>query len=447
MRRRLVATFVEFWEDATASLKPVAVDLWLQTKHWPSFQALPLARVLHHSWINTVRRHSARTGGPSRTTALTIRSVAVQSAVHNRWIFRTALFYIGAYSSIGLAILIPPLSASLSNTTLSLLTIAGIGVSAPALWALLNFFIGSISRIPPLSFIPLFGSFAGLGATTSAAWWIIRGDGSALLRASVERLDLTAVNKIQAAHTASTLVVAIALYATCNTLLDLWGQLTGFRSPGEILSRRFNGYPPPAHIGIESYLRLMSLIEQHRSEFRKRSTKRRIASSIRFQRGEIIAEVDRCIRSYGGSTSDRNLYRGRSEALSHRLKEHERGLFDALAPHEVDHILEEMTKDIESLCSKGWQKDSGNTRRSFWLRALGITRRLVPAVALGAFGLAYPRIPMVDPSEAGTGAVQAAIISAAIALLFTSEMPVEGRTTNIFARRGRDRNESDQPAG
>ncbi|GGS03787.1 hypothetical protein GCM10010169_55690 [Micromonospora fulviviridis] len=318
-----------------------------------------------------------------------------------------------------------------------------VGFGAIMSWMLLTLIFGALARIPPLSFAPLLVRLAEIGASALFAWWIIRGNGNALLESFMNRDSVAQSDRVLTLAIVHTFAIATALYVVGAFVVDFMFYIAGSRSPVEVLSRRINGYPPPLHIAVETYLCLITYIDRSRSCMHKRAVKKAIVSIIRFHRSEMILDIDRCVRSFGGSLEDKALYRNRTEAVACRLRDHERKLLDSSTPREVDSVLQEMTSEVESLCVNGWQEASAQVKRDLRVHLAGFVRRVVPAIGLAALGFFYPQLPTVDPAGSGTGAVQATIIAAAIALLFASDLPLDGGVANFLGRRGRGRSERD----
>ncbi|MEV4664349.1 hypothetical protein AB0J85_20655 [Micromonospora echinofusca] len=128
----------------------------------------------------------------------------------------------------------------------------------------------------------------------------------------------------------------------------------------------------------------------------------------------------------------------RTEAFSSRLEEHERRLLDSMAPQEVDSILEKIINEVKALCDGEWPDAEAQQQQGLRSRLAVIARRIVPAAALVLMSVFYPKLPAVDPDAAGTGPIQAAFVTGALALLVASDVNSEGRLSSLLGRRGRD---------
>ncbi|SCL61903.1 hypothetical protein GA0070606_3523 [Micromonospora citrea] len=425
-------------EDLAQSLKILALDVHSRVRHWPATRALAYARGLNRSWLDIASRYSS-TDGPADSTVLAIRRIATYSAIHDTWTWRYILAAVGAASGIFALAGIPLLTTSLLSPQLSGGEVAGVGVLAFILSLVAIATLAPLAHIPPFSFAPLLRRMAEIGLAIVFAWWAFRGAGNELLTSLLDQENLRADEKARALAAGHSLATSIALYVGTGATIEIIWRLSGYRSPAELLSRRVHGYLPPPHIVTETYLHLIWHIHRNRAALRKRRIKKRVVTAMRFLRAEMVLDVDRCIRSYGGSRGDRDLYRARVNVFRSRLEAHEHALLDAIAPREADAVSQAMLSDVEELCAGNWPDASDQPQPSLRNRVAAFTRRVAPALALGLLGLFYHKLPMVDSNAAGTGAIQAALVTGAIALSATSDANVEGGLTNIFGRRGRDR--------
>ncbi|MEH1102141.1 hypothetical protein [Micromonospora sp. CPCC 205561] len=430
------------WEARWRFLRLAALNVKAQIEHWPALRALPSARALRRDWSRVAARYGSGDGGLPEPVVAAIRRIAVHSAVQQKWIVRAMLSTAGGVLFAAGVLGVPLLAASLLGVEISVVAALGIALAALTLWAVVTRVFLAAARVPPLSVVPLPAEVLELGVLGVLAWWTIRGGGNDLLGAFLGEGGLDVDQEPRARALTHTLLLAVALYALAMTVLDFVLRISGYRSPAELLSRRVHGYLPPAHIIVEVYLRLIVYLDGNRARIRKGGVKRRLVSAMRFNRAEMVLDVDRSVRSFGGGTEDRGVYRDRAQVFASRLVLHERRVFDAVTPAEVDGVLREMLRDVESLCVDGWPEASGQSRRSVRTRLVEITRRVVPALALGVLGFFYPRLPTIDAGAPATGAVQAAIITAAVALLVTSDANSEGKATGLLGRRGRDQGEA-----
>ncbi|MEU9504869.1 hypothetical protein AB0D32_01120 [Micromonospora sp. NPDC048170] len=429
-------------EDLGQRLRLLVLDVQSRIRHWPATRALACARGTNRSFLDIASRYGSSVDGPDDSTVIAIRRIATYSAFHDHWIFRYVLAAVGASLGIFALIGIPLLATSLLSPQLSAGEVAGVGVLAFILWLVATVILGLLAYIPPFSIAPLLRHMAEIGLAIIFTWWALRGAGNEMLTSLMDQGNLKADEKAHALATAHSLAVSIALYVGAATTTEMVWRLSGYRSPAELLSRRVYGYLPPPYIIVEAYLHLIWNIHRNRAALRKRSAKKRVVIAMRFHRAEMVLDVDRCIRSYGGGRGDRDLYRARANIFCSRLEVHEHALLDAMAPREADAVLREMLSDVEELCSGNWPDVSDQPQPSLKNRVTAFTRRVVPAIALGLLGLLYHKLPMVDSDAAGTGAIQAALVTGAFALLVASDANGEGGLTSILRRRGRDRGEA-----
>ncbi|MER5703794.1 hypothetical protein ABT023_17890 [Micromonospora sp. NPDC002296] len=429
-------------EDLEQGLRGLALDVQSRIRHWPTIRALAYARGLNRSWLDIASRYGSSIDGPDDSTVLAIRRIATYSAFHDYWILRDVLAVVGAGLVTFALIGIPLLTTSLLSPQLSAGDVAGVGFMAFVLWLAATVMFGLLAHIPPFSIAPLLRHMTEIGLAVFFTWWVLRGAGNEMLASILDQENLKADQKAHALAVAHSLAASIALYVGAATTIEMIWRLSGYRSPAELISRRVYGYLPPPYIIVQAYLRLMWHIHRNRAALRKRSAKKRVVIAMRFHRAEMVLDVDRCIRSYGGSRGDRDLYRTRANIFCSRLAAHERALLDAIAPREADAVLQEMLSDVEKLCTGNWPDADDQPRASLLNRVAAFTRRVVPAMALGLLGLFYHKLPMVDSDAAGTGAIQAALVTGAFALLVASDVNVEGGLASIFRRRGRDRGEA-----
>ncbi|MEW2379277.1 hypothetical protein AB0883_24700 [Micromonospora sp. NPDC047812] len=432
------------WKEQGQFLRLAALNVLGRIRHWPALRALPSARSLRRDWSGVAVRHSPGDKGLPEPVVAAIRRIAVHSAIQQKWIVRAMLSTGGGLLVAAGVIGMPFLAASLLDVEISIVIAIGASFLALTLWAVVTRAFLAAARVPPLSVVPLPADVLEFGVLGVLTWWMIRGGGNEQLSAFLGEggLNLDQDDRARVTALVHTLLLTAALYGLTTTLVDFVHRISGYRSPAELLARRAHGYLPPAHIIMEVYLHLIVFLDGNRARIRKSGVKRRLVSAMRFNRAEMVLDVDRCVRSYGGGNEDRGIYRDRAQVFASRLELHERRVFDAMTPAQVDSVLREMLLDVESLCVDGWPDASGQGRRSVRTRLVEVLRRVVPALALGALGFFYPKLPTIDAGAPATGAVQAAIITAAVALLVTSDANSEGRARNLLERRGRDQGES-----
>ncbi|WP_146766262.1 hypothetical protein [Micromonospora saelicesensis] len=417
-------------------IKQRADALLLQYESWKKRSALPHARSLSARWSELIKQHGSAEHRGNPIIHAAVRRAALRVAAHEVWFVREAFMVLGIVFAIAAFVLAPVTAGLILNEPLTPLGIFGVALAGLLLSGLGQLLGYLISRIPPISLLPLSREVLALGIVAGTDWWLVRSDGREVIAQSLKAHGAEDGGIDKAIAFIPHLFLTAVAYLLISLTLEIQWRILDYQTPAEVVSRLVHGHLPPLLIATTTYLILMSHLDHGRAVLTRRRRNRPYISSIRFHRHEMVREIDRCIRSLGCSPDDRRLYRERAAEVCRRLEKHERALVEAFSPACVDKILSEMAYEAELLVLEGWGDvgEGGSSRPAS--RLLAISRRYLPPILLVGLAIAFPHIPGIRLDGAAIAAAQATLLTAAVAALAAPTEHGDSKISAVTGRRG-----------